>query len=240
MSTMPRRTLVDHSLALALALPLGLSAGQAQAADPVLGAVVGAGIGAVAGNAISGRDGARVGVVVGGAVGAASAMVVSTQRPQAAQAGAYAMAPMGQMNQMAPAPRMTRVDYYDGGNIYYGPWPPPPRGPGQWRLMRDGWGNEFWQWEPAPVYLPPPVYTVPVYPPPPVYQGYYPAPRGSGHTPRWHGNAPAPWANPHRRGEAARSPTRPPAYRPPPPSYQPPVRTPAAPPPPRYQAPVNR
>ena len=140
---------------------------------------------------------------------------------------------------------MMQVDYY-GPDVFYGPYPPPPRGPGQWRLLQDAWGNTYWQWEPAVVIVPPPVYTVPaypphVYPPPPVYGPPAYRPRAWDQTPRWHGNPPARWANPHRGEERVRAPVPPPAYRPAPPSYQPPAhRAPSAPPPARYQAPPGR
>lgn len=236
MSMSLRRTLFG----LSLTLPLALGTGLAHAADPLLGAVIGATTGAVVGQAVGGRDGA----VVGGMVGAATGAVVSTQRPRVVVGGAYAMGPMDPMTPLPAPARMTRVQYYDGGNIYYGPYAPPPRGPGQWRLMQDSWGNTFWQWEPAPVYLPPPVYSVPAYPPPPVYRGYYPPPSHAyQQTPRWYGNPPAQWADPHRRGDSVRAPIAPPpAYRPPSyqaPGHQPPGRNPSS-PPPRYQPPPGR
>lgn len=227
-----------------VSLALVLGAGAAQAADPVVGAVVGAGAGAVIGQVVGGRDGA----VIGGAIGAVTGAAVSTHRPRFIVGTGYAMAPM------APAPRMMPVQegYYEGPDVFFGPYPPPPRGPGQWRLTQDEYGRTFWLWEPAVVYVPPPVYSVPVYPAP-----IYPAPAYPPHRDHYHSRpypprnnyyTPAPprmqppqpprWGGPPRYTEPVRGPSyRPPAANPPaaPPAY----RNPSG-PPPQYRPPPGR
>lgn len=222
---------------VSLALLLGISA--AQAADPVVGAVIGAGTGAAIGQVVGGRDGA----IIGGALGAVTGAAVSTHRPRMVVGSGYGygMAPM------APPPRMMQVQegYFYGPNIFFGPYPPPPRGPGQWRLMQDPYGTTYWLWEPAALYAPPPVYTVPVYPAPVYPAPMYP-PRGHYHSrpyqprdyyspprhqtpPRWSG-PPARYAEPVR--------TPPPAYRPP--AGNPPAHRAPSGPPPQYRPPPGR
>ena len=225
-------------------LALVLGSGAVQAADPVVGAVIGAGAGAAIGQVVGGRDGA----MVGGALGAVTGAAVSTHRPRVIVGTGYAMAPMAPI---APLPRMMPVQegYYDGPNIFFGPYPPPPRGPGQWRLMQDPYGTTYWLWEPAAL-VAPPVYTVPVYPAPiypaPVYpphrhyhsrpypprEYYSPAPpRFQPQPPRWGGPPP-------RYAE----PVRAPSYRPPaanPPAHRFPPGNPSG-PPPQYRPPPGR
>lgn len=220
-----------------ISLALVLGTGAAHAADPAVGAVIGAGTGAVIGQVVGGRDGA----VIGGAIGAVTGAAVSTYRPRVVVGSGqgYGMAPM------APPPRMMPVQegYFQGPDIFVGPYPPPPRGPGQWRLMQDPYGATYWLWEPAVLYAPPPVYTVPVYPAPvypvPMYpprDPYYARPyqpREYHHTAPRH-PPPARWGGPPARyAEPVRTP--PPAYRPPggsPPAY----RAPSG-PPPQYRPP---
>ena len=229
-------------------LAIVLGAGAAQAADPLVGAVIGAGAGAAIGQVVGGRDGA----MIGGAIGAVTGATVSTHRPRVIVGTGQAMAPMAVI---APAPRMMPVQegYYDGPDIFYGPYPPPPRGPGQWRLVQDSYGATYWVWEPAVLIAPPPVYTVPVYPTPiypaPVYpprrhhhsrpyqsREYYspPPPRFQPQPPHWGGQPPRWGGPPSRHAE----PVRAPAYRPP--AASPPAHRHPSGPPPQYRPPPGR